>query len=625
MKKKLTQFAIFLYAYMLIIFSVLRIIFLFENKRFFIDISKNDFARILWVGFRYDTSTIFFPFLISSVIYLFYIKTANIKYLKAISVIVYLFMFCLIFFSFFDTLYYSFSFQRINISTLHIVGDSLSIVKTILYSEWKLLALCCILIILSHYMWRALKNIFLISSPQKTSLIEIVMVFTFSLFTFWGGGVKALSPISAPLFINANFSSIVLNPIQTLMYSVFRSENQKQIETPQFSSIDSARKSVNFIQLLNNKKENRLNVIIFIMESFSRAYLEKNNYFKVHTPFLDSIIKESLHCTNAYANGSMSISGIQSVLTGIPPIYYPNIDNSPYYMNFLRGMPAVFKERGYETIFYYGANKDHFGLEKFTKKTGIEQYVSGDNYRNQKEHNGYWGINDSAFFSYVLSDIKYKKQPFFSVIYNLSTHYPYVIPDQYQHLFPTGNSLAAKSISFYDRCLKNFFETSRNYPWYNNTVFVFVADHWNKEDKALSGTDSRRFEIPLFFYKPDKSLRYVYNGVVDQTCIFPTLLDITGYSKKFTSFGKSIFDSTEKRWTVAQKELPGLLLFTDASSELQFDAVTGKTIKVKSLNKSNLTNYSYGDLEKTAKSFVQYYSYLFINNKLADTTINLKK
>jgi phosphoglycerol transferase MdoB-like AlkP superfamily enzyme len=623
MKKKLFQFALFFYGYMLIIFSILRIIFLFENKRFFSPLSKNDLAGIFWIGLRYDISTIFLPFIISSVIFLYYLKTARVKYLKAISFIVYIFLFLLILFSFFDTLYYSFSFQRINISTLQLVGDSFHIVQAILYSEWKLLVICCILMILSYSAWRAFSHTMKVSVPQKISLSPVVLVLSFALFTAWGGGAKPLSPVSVPLYINANYSSIVLNPIQTLMYSVFRSDYQKRIISQSFIPIDSARRAVNFIQCLDNKKENKLNVIIFIMESFSRAYVEKNNYFKAYTPFLDSIMQESLHCTNAYANGSMSISGIQSILTGIPPIYYPNIDNSPYYMNFLRGMPAVFKERGYDTYFYYGANKDHFGLEKFTKKTGIEHYISGDNYAKREEHNGYWGINDSAFFSYVLHNMKNYDRPFFSVIYNLSTHYPYVIPDQFKNLFPKGNSPAAQSISFYDRCLRNFFQSAQHSPWYNNTIFVFVADHWNKEDKALQAADSRRFEIPLFFYKPDKSLQQVYTGVVDQTCVFPTLLDITGYSKKFTSFGKSIFDATEKRWTVAQKEMPGLLLFTDDSTECQFDAVTGKVIQCRPLKKGNLSAHAYGDVEKTAKSFVQYYNYLFMNNKLADTTINL--
>lgn len=138
----------------------------------------------------------------------------------------------------------------------------------------------------------------------------------------------------------------------------------------QFYPFDTVTKTVPFVQQLPAIEEKKYNVVLFIMESVSRAYLEKGDPQKASTPFLDTLMSNSLVCTNAYANGSMSVNGIQAVLSGIPALYDYNIDNSPYYLNFTRAMPVVFKERGYGTYFYYGAGKDHFGLEKLTRRFG---------------------------------------------------------------------------------------------------------------------------------------------------------------------------------------------------------------------------------------------------------------
>jgi phosphoglycerol transferase MdoB-like AlkP superfamily enzyme len=281
-------------------------------------------------------------------------------------------------------------------------------------------------------------------------------------------------------------------------------------------------------------------------------------------------------------------------------------------------MPAVFKERGYATYFYYGANKDHYGLEKFSRKMGVDHYISGEDYKQAGEHNGYWGINDSAFFQFTVEQMNVQPQPFFTTVFNLSSHYPYVIPKQYRNSFPKGNTAAAQSISFVDRALQRFFEQAQKARWYENTVFVFVGDHWNKEDLTVKAEGSGCYQIPLFIYKPDGSLKKNYAEVTDQVSIFPTMMQLTGYEHKFTSFGKSMFDSTGNRFAVAVKQWPSLLLFTDKQSELYFDVNSGKVNSVQSFTGEKIKTSP--EEERRAQSFVQYYNYLFTANKLADTS-----
>jgi hypothetical protein len=85
-----------------------------------------------------------------------------------------------------------------------------------------------------------------------------------------------------------------------------------------------------------------------------------------------------------------------------------------------------------------------------------------------------------------------------------------------------------------------------------------------------------------------------------------------------------MLDADTARWTVALKQWPSLLLFTDAKSELYFDVSTNKVNSIVPLYQSTDTATGNTQLLQKAKSFVQYYNHLFTANKLADTSHIIK-
>jgi phosphoglycerol transferase MdoB-like AlkP superfamily enzyme len=618
MKKKLLYTFITVFTLCMSLMLMLRIIFWMYNRRFFPAATLKEKLSVFMAGTRFDASSvalILFPCLL---LYTIYLVTANKRWLQLMLLLLRAFLFALIALSLFDTGYYAFSFQRSSIEMLQFTSDSLRVFKTapLAYTGLFVIALCLMTGV--HFLLRRFVAHFKVASgfPVKHTIL-FIPVFLFLFICIRGLNTRPLSPLSVSLYTNANYSSIVTNTLQTLLYSAFKSPGNNWGAPKQYFPFDSVAKTVPFVQQLPATEEKKYNVVLFIMESVSRAYLDKDNPQKASTPFLDTLMANSLICTNAFANGSMSVNGIQAILSGIPALYDYNIDNSPYYLNFTRAMPAVFKERGYGTYFYYGAGKDHFGLEKLSRRFGVDHYISEEAYGNKAEHNGFWGINDSAFFRFTVEQVAKQPQPFFTTIFNISTHYPYVIPEQYRSVFPKGNTAAAQSVSFLDRALQLFFEEAKKSSWYSNTLFVFTADHWNKEDPTLKADGSGIYQIPLFIYKPDGSLKQTITAVTDQLCIFPTLMQLTGYSHKFNSFGNSVLNlQSEQQWTVAVKQWPGLLLFTTPDTELYYDVTADKISGIK------LTTSSVVDTASTlkkAKSFIQYYDYLFRNNKLADT------
>lgn len=530
-----------------------------------------------------------------------------------------LFLWFVIITTLFDAGFYSFSFSRSDVHTLQFAGDSFKVFKSAPLHYAALIITGVLLMLVAHQLLKKIYYRYMLSSTLKAKqLLVAIPIGIVLIIALRGLNARPLSPLSVSLYTNANFASVVTNNVQTTVYSFFMRTNTGLYQQHEYMPFSQAQAEVPFIQKFN-LPETKSNVVIFILESFARAYLEKGNPYKAFTPFLDSIMANSFYCTNAYANGAMSVNGVQAILSGIPAVYDYNIDNSNYYQNFTRAMPAVFKERGYETYFYYGASKDHFGLEKLSKRFGIDHYLSEEDYNNSSQHNGVWGIHDSAFYRFTVDDLAKRQEPFFATVFNVSSHYPYVIPAEYRSKFPKGSTAASQAVSYVDLSLQRFFEEAKKSSWYQNTIFVFVADHWNKEDGQMNAEGSGRYQIPLFIYKPDGSLKQTYTGVTDQVSIFPTLMQLTSYSQSFNSFGQSMLDSNNYRWTVAVKQWPSLLLFTDANFEFYFDVVSGKSAGYKLLGqKKDTTGIS--KVEQKAKAFVQYYNYLFANNKLADTS-----
>jgi phosphoglycerol transferase MdoB-like AlkP superfamily enzyme len=619
MKSRILPVLFWLFMLGMVVMLLLRVIFWLYNYRFFPIVSTGEQFRILYAGSRFDASSLAYLLLPALLLYAFYAITAKRIWWTILIWLVRLCLWFLIITTLFDAGFYSFSFSRSDVHTLEFAGDSWKVFRSAPLHYLSLIITGIVLMWTVHQLLKRIYYRYMLSTPlPPRQLLILLPVTVFFVIALRGLNARPLSPLSVSLYTNTNFASVVTNNIQTTVYSLFRKTNTGLYEPQQYMPFTEAQQEVPFVQQFVTGAAKRQNVVIFILESFARAYLEKGNPYKASTPFLDSIMAHSFYCTNAYANGAMSVNGVQAILSGIPAIYDYNIDNSGYYQNFTRAMPAVFKERGYGTFFYYGASKDHFGLEKLSRRFGIGHYLSEDDYNKPPQHNGVWGIHDSAFYRFTVDDLAKRQEPFFATVFNVSSHYPYVIPKEYRSKFPKGTTAASQAISYVDLSLQRFFEQAQKSNWYQNTLFVFVADHWNKEDGQMNAEGSGRYQIPLFIYKPDGSLKKTYTAVTDQVSVYPTLMQLTGYQQKFNSFGRSMMDSSNYRFTVAVKQWPSLLLFTDADFELYFDVLTEKSAGYKLLGQKRDTT-GLNRLELKAKAFIQHYNYLFANNKLADT------
>ena len=301
------------------------------------------------------------------------------------------------------------------------------------------------------------------------------------------------------------------------------------------------------------------NIVVILMESFSREYVGYFNKdldsgkFEGYTPFLDSLLGQSYCFVNSFANGIRSVDCMPAVFAGIPRYIEPYC----YYFysnNTLQGLPEMLGEEGYHCAFFHGAPNTTLGFKGFTNSIGFHEYYGMDEFNDDSEFDGTWSIWDEPFFLYFAREsdrIAKNGKPFLLTIFSASSHNPFKVPEKYDDgRFPEGTIPMHKAIRYSDYSLKKYFEAVRQYDWYNNTIFVFTADHTGPGSRDEYANEYGKFRIPIFFYTPGGQLPAKCDStrLMQQMDITPTLLSMIGYDKPYFSYGKNVFEQDSTKY-----------------------------------------------------------------------------
>lgn len=170
--------------------------------------------------------------------------------------------------------------------------------------------------------------------------------------------------------------------------------------------------------------------------------------------------------------------------------------------------------------------------------------------------------------------------------------------------------------------LRKFFERASKQPWFNNTIFVLVADHTNQNEHAFYKTEQGLYSIPIIFYTPDGSIKpgMMKNVIAQQTDITPTLMHILGYDKPYVAFGCDLLSTpAEKTWAFNYNN--GVYQYFKGDLMLQFDGTKSIALyrfKTDPLLKQNLVGKlpEQAALEHQLKALIQQYMYRMNTNNL---------
>ena len=280
------------------------------------------------------------------------------------------------------------------------------------------------------------------------------------------------------------------------------------------------------------------NVVIVLMESMSAKLMRHFGCDVTMTPFLDSLWNESLSFENFYSVGNHTNQGIYSTLYGFPTVLSRNAmkgtDIPTYY-----GMPNVFAEHGYSTSFYMTHESQYDNMNAFLRTNGFKHIRSQEDYPRDSVVNSF-GVSDGFLFNYALKELQTMQQPFFTVLLTISNHPPYVVPDWFE---AHGWDPEYAIILYADYCLKQFFEGMKRSGLYENTVFVFVADHGKIVGRPECEVAESFNHIPLIIHSP-RIEKKIEKSFCCQTDIQAILFSLLGMEYDNVGFGCDVLNKT---------------------------------------------------------------------------------
>lgn len=287
--------------------------------------------------------------------------------------------------------------------------------------------------------------------------------------------------------------------------------------------------------------ERHPNIVLVTMESMSGDYLARFGNTENLTPVLDSLYTRSVAFDRMFANGNRTVRGLEALTLSIPPsagqslIKRSDLKNRP-------NIGGVLRDKGYATYFFYGGKSYFDNMGPYFRSIGFN-VVDKDNMKPEEiEFSHIWGVCDEDSYSKMLTtldSLNAKGKPFYAQMMTISNHRPYTYPDGRIDI-PSSAKSRKGGVKYADYALGRFMREAAQKPWFNNTVFVIIADHC-----ASSAGDVElpleKYHIPALIYAPDMFQPRIVDYTVSQIDIMPTLLAMLGIGYESPFYGSNVF------------------------------------------------------------------------------------
>lgn len=268
-------------------------------------------------------------------------------------------------------------------------------------------------------------------------------------------------------------------------------------------------------------------LVLITVESLSAEYLGVYGSTQGLTPRLDDLARHGVQFDRVLATGTRTVRGLEALSLGTPPAPGQAIVRRPSNEH-LATVGEMLEHMGFATSFVYG------GYGYFDN---MNAYFAGNDYltvdrtdfpKESVTFENVWGVADEVLFNNALAQLDQagkNDKRFFMHIMTTSNHRPYTYPDGRIDIPSPGGREGG--VKYTDFAIGQFIEQARRHPWFDDTVFVIIADHC----ASVSGKTElpvAKYHIPLILYGPKIVKPGHFSRMVSQLDVPPTLFDILG-------------------------------------------------------------------------------------------------
>lgn len=450
-------------------------------------------------------------------------------------------------------------------------------------------------------------------------------------------GIRGRTAVKSPIRVgtayfcsNPLLNKLGLNPNFTLIRSYLDSKIDTNVPINLIDNqmaIDNVRKylniqgndTVNVLRRLENQNAlsgniQKPNIVLILMESMSADKMSRHGFPIKQTPFLDSISNQGYYFENTYSAGIHTYNGIFSTLFSFPALYKQHsMKNTP--MPEYNGISSALRKLDYSTIFFTTHDGQFDNVEGFLMANEFERVITQSDYPSDEVKTAL-GVPDDYLFRYsipVLNKMSKSKKPFFAAFMTASDHGPYFIPDYFK---PKNSKLENQIVEYADYSLGKFISLAKKQEWFDNTLFVFIADHGYPKD-ADYDISLNYNHVPLIFYAP-KLLKQnqVFSEMAGQIDVFPSIMGLLGLPFENNTLGVNLFEQ-DRPYIYFNIDDKYAVIDNDWLMIVKRDGQKG-LYKYRSKDTKNYVEEESArskEMKKYAESNIQAYQYVLTTNK----------
>ena len=390
---------------------------------------------------------------------------------------------------------------------------------------------------------------------EKRNFLFSIVFLLFVPFLLLGGMRGGMQPIpitqSVVYFSKNNFINIAtINTSWNIIYSIEKNFKYLNKNPYNYYSLKEAKTEVD--SLFYVKKDTtisiltttRPNIVLMIMESWTADVVKSINGYDGITPEFEKLTKEGVLFNNLYASGELSDQGICAILSGFPAQPMTSIINQEDKYQKLPCLSKKLQKFGYYSSFYFGGQLNYGNIKGYIYYNDLDRIIEGKDFAASVPR-GSLGVHDEFLYKQLITDYRKFKEPFFASAFTLSSHSPFDQP--MKNVFDWGGPYNGfiNSVYYSDKSLGKFIQDAKKEKWFNNTLFVIIADHSHPTLKDYSYFAREYRQIPMLFYgnviKPEYRGKK-YEKVASQTDFAATLLAQMKISHNEFEWSRDLFN-----------------------------------------------------------------------------------
>lgn len=615
----------------LLFYFLSRLLFILFNHQLFLGQSHSTvyWLNIFLGGIRFDLATVF----VINLLFLFFSLlpfrfTQRVTYRKVNTILLYYIPNIVAFSAdYIDMVYSRFTQKRMTFDVFRFIeaGDGFTeLIPQFLSDFWYVFVVYVVMMILFVCINRLIKtnDVPLYYSTKHFVILRtllLIIMSSVSVVAIRGGfQLRPIGITTASHYADMQHCVIVLNTPFTLFKTMddVTLEPKNYFEEQELKTIYQPIYSENHDACLKTD-----NVIVIILEGVTAEYSAclNSQLNQSFTPNLDSIAHHG-KMIKTYANGTRSMEGIPAVIAGIPSLMDNEYITSLYADNIITSLPMILSKYGYQSAFFHGGKNGTMNFDSFAKTAKYDYYYGKDEYNNNADYDGHWGIFDDKFLYYFVNQLDTFLNPFFASIFLLSSHHPYTLPNTYKERFSIEEENMKTCVAYSDWSIGEFFKEASKKSWYQNTLFVIISDHASKSEDPYYNTLIGKYEIPMIWFHPSDTFPPISRPFAQQVDVMPSIIDYLNISDTVFSFGHSVFDNdTASVFAVNYLNHSYQLIttyyvleFDGSNLTALYQRETDKYLENNILNKVPTPEASLNLL----KAFIQTYNNSLINNQL---------